>query len=82
MLVLLGGEPGWKIDITTPVALLLYKVLYILGEESDKQIRMRETARTQRIFLSYFNKNIFQQIIAVQPDLLVVDSFKPYKRTV
>ena len=57
-LVLLGGEPGiGKSTLLLQVALRLqHKVLYVTGEESDKQIRKCRASRAQRISLSYFNK--------------------------
>ena len=82
-LVLLGGEPGiGKSTLLLQVALLLqHKVLYVTGEESDKQIRMRAERlglkeSSCHILTETNTQNIFQQIIAVQPDLLVVDSIQ------
>ena len=82
-LVLLGGEPGiGKSTLLLQVALLLqHKVLYVTGEESDKQIRMRAERlglkeSSCHILTETNTQNIFQQIVAVQPDLLVVDSIQ------
>ena len=82
-LVLLGGEPGiGKSTLLLQVALLLqHKVLYVTGEESDKQIRMRAERlglkeSSCNILTETNTQNIFQQIVAVQPDLLVVDSIQ------
>ena len=82
-LVLLGGEPGiGKSTLLLQVALRLqHKVLYVTGEESDKQIRMRAERlglkeSSCHILTETNTQNIFQQIVAVQPDLLVVDSIQ------
>ena len=82
-LVLLGGEPGiGKSTLILQVALRLqHKVLYVTGEESDKQIRMRAERlgfkeSSCHILTETNTQNIFQQVVAVQPDLLVVDSIQ------
>ena len=82
-LVLLGGEPGiGKSTLLLQVALRLqHKVLYVTGEESDKQIRMRAERLGVKESLCHIltetnTQNIFQQLAAVQPDLLVVDSIQ------
>lgn len=83
-LVLIGGEPGiGKSTLMLQVALNLKntKVLYVSGEESEQQIRMR----AERIGMTNTNcfiltetstQNIFQQVEALQPDLLVIDSIQ------
>ena len=82
-LVLLGGEPGiGKSTLLLQLALRLqHKVLYVTGEESDKQIRMRAERLGLKespchILTETNTQNIFQQVVAVQPDLLVVDSIQ------
>ncbi len=90
-LVLIGGEPGiGKSTLMLQVALSMpnMKVLYISGEESDRQIKMRAerlTALTatkakgnQECFIltETSTQNIFKQIEAIQPDLVVVDSIQ------
>tara|TARA_B100000683_G_scaffold72066_1_gene70576 strand:+ start:6084 stop:7445 length:1362 start_codon:yes stop_codon:yes gene_type:complete len=82
-LVLLGGEPGiGKSTLLLQVALRLqHKVLYVTGEESDKQIRMRAERLGLKespchILTETNTQNIFQQVVSVQPDLLVVDSIQ------
>ena len=82
-LILVGGEPGiGKSTLLLQVALRLqHKVLYVTGEESDKQIRMRAERLGLKESLCHIltetnTQNIFQQIVAVQPDLLVVDSIQ------
>ncbi len=83
-LVLVGGEPGiGKSTLMLQVALNIpqKKVLYISGEESELQIKMR----AQRLGLQHSNcyiltetstTNIFHHIAALNPDLLVIDSIQ------
>lgn len=83
-LVLLGGEPGiGKSTLLLQVALRLkqHKVLYVTGEESDKQIRMRaERLGMEKspchILTETNTQNIFQQILNTKPDVLVIDSIQ------
>lgn len=81
-ITLLGGEPGiGKSTLLLQLALQLseLRVLYISGEESDQQIKMR----AERIGLPENNcfiltetgmQNIFSQISQLKPQLVVVDS--------
>lgn len=85
-LVLLGGEPGvGKSTLLLQVALRMqHKILYVTGEESDKQIRMRAERLGLKespcnILTETNTQNIFQQVVAVQPELLVVDSIQTLK---
>lgn len=83
-LVLFGGEPGiGKSTLMLQLALRLknLKVLYVSGEESEQQIKMR----AERIGITTDNcfilqetntQNIFAQINAVQPQLVVIDSIQ------
>ncbi len=82
-LTLLGGEPGiGKSTLLLQIALKLsHKTLYVSGEESQKQIKMR----ADRIFPNSENcfiltetktQNIFQQIVALEPDIVVIDSIQ------
>lgn len=83
-LVLFGGEPGiGKSTLMLQVALNLkkLKVLYVSGEESEQQIRMR----SERIGINNpdcfiltetSTQNIFKQIELLEPDLLIVDSIQ------
>lgn len=83
-LVLLGGEPGiGKSTLMLQVALRLQNqsVLYVTGEESDKQIRMRAERLGMEnspchILTETYTQNVFQQIVETQPDILVVDSIQ------
>jgi DNA repair protein RadA/Sms len=83
-IILLGGEPGiGKSTLLLQVALRIKneKLLYITGEESDQQIRMRADRLNQldsscQILTETNTQNIFQQIQEVQPSILVVDSIQ------
>lgn len=82
-LILIGGEPGiGKSTLMLQIGLQLQqKVLYVSGEESEQQIKMR----AQRIghsspgffMLSETNtKNIFSSIEMLAPDIVVIDSIQ------
>jgi len=83
-LVLFGGEPGiGKSTLMLQLALNLknMKVLYVSGEESEQQIRMR----AERIGIKHnecfiltetSTQNIFKQIEMLEPNLLIVDSIQ------
>ncbi len=92
-LVLIGGEPGiGKSTLMLQIGLMLGKVktLYVSGEESEQQIKMR----AERIFPSlsglpagqagaaFFVLNetnttqIFTHIESLQPELLIIDSIQ------
>nr|WP_298924049.1 DNA repair protein RadA [uncultured Allomuricauda sp.] len=82
-LTLLGGEPGiGKSTLLLQIALkLAYKTLYVSGEESQKQIKMRANRihpNSENCFILTETKtqNIFQQIAALEPDLVVIDSIQ------
>jgi len=82
-LTLLGGEPGiGKSTLLLQVALKLpYKTLYISGEESQKQIKMRAerinpSTNNCYILTETKTQNIFKQIEALQPDIVIVDSIQ------
>ena len=83
-IILLGGEPGiGKSTLLLQVALRIKneKLLYVTGEESDQQIRMRADRLNQldssgQILTETNAQNIFQQIQEVQPSILVVDSIQ------
>jgi len=90
-IVLIGGEPGiGKSTLMLQVALNLpgLKVLYVSGEESEQQIKMRaerlvpdsgkkasKSADTY-ILTETATQNIFKQIEILQPDLVVIDSIQ------
>jgi DNA repair protein RadA/Sms len=82
-LVLLGGEPGiGKSTLLLQIALKLpFKTLYVSGEESQKQIKMRADRiypdnETCFVLTETRTQNIFQQIEAVEPDIVVIDSIQ------
>lgn len=82
-LTLLGGEPGiGKSTLLLQVALSLpYKTLYVSGEESQKQIKMRAERISPKenncyILTETKTQNIFKQIEDVAPDLVVIDSIQ------
>ncbi len=82
-LVLLGGEPGiGKSTLLLQIALRLpYKTLYVSGEESQKQIKMRADRITPASDNCYIltetkTQHIFKQIAEIVPDILVIDSIQ------
>lgn len=83
-LVLFGGEPGiGKSTLMLQLALRLknLKVLYVSGEESEQQIKMRAerigvTTETCFILQETNTQNIFQQIKSIEPQLLIIDSIQ------
>jgi DNA repair protein RadA/Sms len=81
--ILLGGEPGiGKSTLTLQVALKLpYKTLYVSGEESQRQIKMRAERLSQTksnclILTETKTQHIFKQIVASEPDIVVIDSIQ------
>ena len=79
--ILLGGEPGiGKSTLLLQIALSLgKKVLYVSGEESEKQIKLRADriqSNQENCYVLAETKTdlIGLQIEAVQPDLVIVDS--------
>lgn len=82
-LTLLGGEPGiGKSTLLLQLALRLpFKTLYVSGEESMQQIKMRAERITRNSELCYIltetkTQNIFKQIEDMTPDIVVVDSIQ------
>lgn len=83
-LVLIGGEPGiGKSTLLLQIALSLpaKKVLYISGEESEAQIKMRASRIEQQSDNCYiFNEtslpNILQQAARLRPAMLIIDSIQ------
>ncbi len=80
-LILLGGEPGiGKSTLLLQIALNLpFKTLYVSGEESQKQIKMRAeriNPKSNNCFVLTETKtqNIFKQIQSLEPDIVVIDS--------
>lgn len=84
-LVLIGGEPGIgksTLMLQLSMSMAGHTILYISGEESEQQIRMRASrmgsgdAEGCYILTETRTRNIFQSIETVQPDLVVVDSIQ------
>ena len=80
-MILLGGEPGiGKSTLLLQVALKLpYKTLYVSGEESQKQIKMRAeriNPNNNNCFVLTETKtqNIFKQIQSLEPEIVIIDS--------
>jgi len=80
---LLGGEPGiGKSTLILQIALSIdKKVLYVSGEESQSQIKMRAerlvNTNTECLILTETKtQNIFKSIEETQPDLVVIDSIQ------
>lgn len=82
-LILLGGEPGiGKSTLLLQISLKLpYKTLYVSGEESQQQIKMRAERINPNSANCYIltetkTQNIFKQIEALEPDIVVIDSIQ------
>ena len=82
-LILLGGEPGiGKSTLLLQISLKLpYKTLYVSGEESQKQIKMRAERITPNSDNCYIltetkTQNIFKQIEAIEPEIVIIDSIQ------
>lgn len=80
-LILLGGEPGiGKSTLMLQVALQMsQKVLYVSGEESQSQLKMRAERLNRQhsdcLLLTETNtQNIFRHITDLQPEVVVIDS--------
>jgi DNA repair protein RadA/Sms len=82
-IILVGGEPGiGKSTLMLQLALSLKgKVLYVSGEESEEQLKMRADrlpAGRSECFI-YAETNLTQvltQAINLEPDLLIIDSIQ------
>lgn len=83
-LVLIGGEPGIgksTLILQTVLKLPELRVLYVSGEESSKQLKMRadriDPDNQNCLILCETNlEQIFAHVENVKPDLLVVDSIQ------
>ena len=80
---LLGGEPGiGKSTLILQISLAIQdKVLYVSGEESQSQIKMRaeriqKNASNCLILTETNTQQIFKNIEKVQPQVLVIDSIQ------
>lgn len=83
-LVLLGGEPGiGKSTLALQLAIGSsgLKTLYVSGEESPQQIKMRANRLTGEggeclVYAETMLEDILRQAEAVKPDLVVIDSIQ------
>lgn len=83
-LVLIGGEPGiGKSTLMLQVVLMLRteKILYVSGEESLHQIKMRAERMKSGsdalfLFAETSLEKIFDQIKKIQPNMVVIDSIQ------
>ena len=82
-LTLLGGEPGiGKSTLLLQISLhLKLKTLYVSGEESQQQIKMRaERIRPDSthcyILTETKTQNIFKQIEKLEPEIVIIDSIQ------
>ena len=82
-LILIGGQPGiGKSTLMLQLALnLSAKILYVSGEESEEQIKMRADRigeqRSDCYILTETNvSKILTQALTLAPDLLVIDSIQ------
>jgi len=82
-LILLGGEPGiGKSTLLLQISLKLpYKTLYVSGEESQKQIKMRAERINPNSDNCYIltetkTQNIFRHILETEPDIVIIDSIQ------
>lgn len=83
--ILIGGEPGiGKSTLMLQIALNIpgRKILYVSGEESDQQIKMRAERLTTTpkadcyILTETSTQNIFKQIEQLEPEILIIDSIQ------
>jgi len=82
-LILLGGEPGiGKSTLLLQLSLQLpYKTLYVSGEESMKQIKMRAERISDKPNSCYIltetkTQHIFKHIQEIDPEIVIIDSIQ------
>lgn len=84
-LTLIGGEPGiGKSTLMLQLALMIkdLKILYVSGEESEQQLKMRaeriNPASDAQCFIltETSSQQIFKQIEVINPDLVIIDSIQ------
>lgn len=81
-LVLIGGEPGIgksTLSLQIPLGCPELKTLYVTGEESERQVKMRADrlggdASNCQIFSETSIEEVVTQAKEIMPDLMVVDS--------
>ena len=90
-LVLIGGEPGIgksTLSLQLPLRCPSLKTLYVSGEESARQVKMRAErlggdAANCFIYSETLIENVVAETLEMQPDLMVVDSVQTmYSETV
>lgn len=81
--VLLGGEPGiGKSTLLLQIALGMdHRVLYVSGEESQSQIKMRASRIDQDnenclVLTETKTQNIFSLITEIEPEVVIIDSIQ------
>ena len=83
-LLLLGGEPGIgksTLLLQTALSIVDRRLLYVSGEESEEQIKMRADrighgGDNLYVVSETVTQRIFEHIDAVNPELLIVDSIQ------
>ena len=83
-IVLVAGEPGIgksTLFLQNGLALVDKKVLYISGEESEQQIKMRANRLNIHhpdfyILTETNTQSIFQEIKKIKPDVVIIDSIQ------
>lgn len=83
-IVLIGGEPGiGKSTLLLQIALSLQglKILYVSGEESVEQIKMRADriqVKNEHLYLfsETCTQTIFDQVKNLEPNLIIIDSIQ------
>ena len=81
-LVLIGGEPGIgksTLSLQIPLGCPSLKTLYVTGEESERQVKMRAERLGGEgegclIYCETHIESVIQEARAVAPDLMIVDS--------
>lgn len=83
-LVLIGGEPGIgksTLVLQTVLRLKDLRVLYVSGEESSRQLKLRADRLAQEnancyILCETHLERIFTQAVNIRPDLMIIDSIQ------
>lgn len=83
-LTLIGGEPGIgksTLILQNILALRSRRILYISGEESQNQLKMRadrlgKVSDNAYVLCETDLDNIFEQIESVKPELIIIDSIQ------
>lgn len=85
-LILLGGEPGIgksTLLLQTALSIKEKRILYVSGEESEQQIKMRADRLSQNcsssqcyVVTETSTSKIFDHVDEVKPEILIVDSIQ------